>query len=83
MWSATANANATLSLPKRCIIRRCRLWAWRIPGHVLAGRGGEVEVVDLIDQDKVTACLDEDLADRVGDVGGVPVLLYIMYIIGT
>ena len=44
----------------------------QVVGHILAGSGGEIEVVDLVDQDQVAAGLDEDLANGVGDVGGVP-----------
>ena len=39
--------------------------------QVLPGGGAVVEVVDLIDQDRVGAGVDEDLADRIGDVGDV------------
>ena len=43
----------------------------QVVGQVLPGGGAVVEVVDLIDQDQVGAGVDEDLADRVGDVGDV------------
>ena len=45
---------------------------FEVIGHVLPGAGGQVQVVDLVDQHQVAAGLDEDLADRIGDVGGVP-----------
>ena len=40
-------------------------------GQVFPGGGAVVEVVDLIDQDQVGAGVDEDLADRISDVGDV------------
>ena len=43
----------------------------QVIGQVLPGRGAVVEVVDLIDQDQVGAGVDEDLADRISDVGDV------------
>jgi len=39
-----------------------------VVGQVLPGGGSVVEVVDLVDQDQVGPGVDEDLADRVGDV---------------
>jgi hypothetical protein len=45
---------------------------FEVIGHVLTGAGGQVQVVDLIHQHQLITGFDEDLADSVGDIGGVP-----------
>jgi hypothetical protein len=43
---------------------------FQVIGHVVPGGGGQIEVVDLIDDDQVGAGLGEHLAHRISDVVG-------------
>ena len=43
----------------------------QLVGHLGAGAGGQVEVVQLIDQDELHAGVGGGVADRVDDVGDV------------
>lgn len=43
----------------------------QVVGHVLTGGGGQIQVVDLVDQNEVDPGFGHGLADRVGDVGRV------------
>lgn len=44
---------------------------FEVVGQVLAGTGGQVQVVDLVHNHEVCLCVCEDLADGIGDVGDV------------